>query len=256
MWQAFIIVLREGVEAFLIVAITVAFLRKTLQGHLVRAAAWGIAGSVAASGLLGYFLWLSQGVNAPLWEGILGAVSVVLIATLVIHMWRMGPILKQHMEAQLQKVTDTSSGRASWIGVFFFTLVMISREGMETALLLFQVQQPQIMTGVFLGVLGAAAVAYLWQQFGYLINMKHFLRVTAVYLLLFTIQIAAQSFHEFTEVGIFPNSEALHIASEPFSTDGFYGKWYAALTALGCGLWLIASWVGERISKWKTPVAT
>ena len=249
MWQAFVIVLREGVEAFLIVAITLAYLRKTGQQSLTKPVYWGILGSVFASAGLGYALWLSQGANQPLVEGILGVITVILVLTLVVHMWRVGPKLKQEMETHLEKVTSDRATVSSVFGVFFFTLVMISREGMETALLLFQIHEAQIVTGAILGVLAAGIFAFLWQQFGYLINMKHFFQVTAVYLLLFTVQILAQSFHEFTEAGLFPNSDAWHVASEPYSTEGIYGKIYSVSIVIICGLGLVGSWVKERFFK-------
>ncbi len=254
MWQAFTIVLREGVEAFLIVAITLAYLRKTAQNHLIGAVAWGVFGAVVASAGLGYALWLTSGANMPLWEGIFGLVTVVLVATFVVHMWKIGPKLKQDIENHLSKATAKPSLEASHLGVFLFTLIMISREGMETALLLFQVQDAAIVSGVLLGILAATAIAYLWQQFGYLINLKHFFQVTAVYLLLFTIQIAFQAFHEFTETGLLPASEALHIWSEPYSLEGYYGKLFANATVIGCGLWLISMWILERTRKASRPV--
>ena len=254
MAQAFMIVLREGVEAFLIVAITFAYLRKTLQTHLLRAVVWGIAASIGTSGLLGCLFWKGQGANQPLWEGIFGWVTVISVSTLVIHMWRVGPRLKQEMENRLEKATAKPSIQASFLAVFLFTTFMISREGMETALLLLQIHEPSIVTGILLGILAAAFIAYLWEQFGYLINMKHFFRVTAVFLLLFTVQIAMQSFHEFTEAGILPHSEALHAATEPFSTEGIWGKWFSNLSFFGCALWLIGAWLVEQFSRNKTSV--
>jgi len=255
MAQAFMIVSREGVEAFLIVAITFAYLRKTLQTHLLRAVIWGIAASIGTSGFLGYLFWKGQGANQPLWEGIFGLVTVVLVTSLVIHMWRVGPRLKQKMENRLEKARAKPTYQASFWGVFLFTTFMISREGMETALLLLQVHEPRMVTGVLLGLLAAAFVAYLWQQFGYLINMKHFFRVTAVFLLLFTVQIAFQSFHEFTEAGILPNSEALHQATEPFSTEGIWGRWFSNLSFFGCALWLVGTWLMENFSGNKPSIA-
>lgn len=250
MFQAMMIVLREGVEAFLIVAITLAFLRKTEQHHLIHAVFLGIVASIFTSGLLGYWLWTNQGANLPLWEGVLGLATVILVGSLIVHMWQAGPQLRKELEGNLSKATSAPELHVSFFNVFIFTVFMISREGMETVLLLFQISgNPQFVTGMVLGLVGAIGIAYLWQQFGYLINMKHFFQVTAVYLLLFTLQIAVQAFHEFTEAGIFPNSEALHIASEPFSTEGIYGKWYATLTFAGCAIWLLTSWVSEQWAK-------
>ena len=98
MYQAFMVVLREGVEAFLIVAIVFAYLRKTSQPQLLGAVGWGIAGAFALSGLLGYFLWITQGAHQPLWEGILAVLTVALVISLVVHMWKVGPALKSSME--------------------------------------------------------------------------------------------------------------------------------------------------------------
>lgn len=254
MYQAFMVVLREGVEAFLIVAITFAYLRKTGQKNLLSAVHWGIAISVFMSAFLGYLLWATQGAQQPLWEGIFASVTVVLVASLAVHMWKMGPLLKQAMEDELSKVSGQAGSRTPYWGVLLFTAFMISREGMEMTLLLFQIQDPRIVTGIFFGVAAAGVIAFLWQQFGYLINLKSFFRITALYLLLFTAQIAVQGFHEFTEAGIFPNSEALHKASEAFSTEGIYGKWYANLTFVFCGLWLIGSLLFEKPGK-KTAAA-
>jgi high-affinity iron transporter len=256
MLQAFIVVLREGVEALLIVAITLAYLRKTTQNRLVQAVLWGIIGSIALSAGLGYFLWQTEGANQPLWEGFFGLATVILVVSLTVHMWRQGPQMKTHMEKRLTKVTSESNASASYWGVFIFTLVMISREGMETALLLFQIQDSQLVTGALLGILGAAVVGYFWQQFGFLINLKHFFQVTAVYFLLFTIQIAVQAFHEFTEAGVFPNSEALHIASEPYSMEGRYGQFFQMVTYALCAVWLIGAWATERFKKKPAPVVT
>ncbi|MBI3307639.1 MAG: FTR1 family protein [Candidatus Omnitrophica bacterium] len=248
MAQAFIIVLREGVEAFLIVAIVFSYLRKTAQQNLLGAVLWGIAASVLISGLLGYFLWMTQGANQPLWEGIFALATVILVGSLVIHMWKIGPQLKQSMERELTKATASKAYQASYFGVLLFTILMISREGMEMMLLLFQVRDPQMIAGIFGGVIAAALIAILWQQFGYLINLKHFFQITAVYFLLFMIQIAVQGFHEFTEAGIFPNSEMLHQASEPYSTEGIYGRWFSNLSFFGCALWIAAAWVTEKFS--------
>ncbi len=249
MLQAFIVVMREGIEAFLIVAIILAYLRKTAQNDLLHAVFGGVMLSILTSLALGYFLWRNQGAGQPLLEGIWASITVVLVGSLLVHMWKTGPELKRTMESHLAKTVRQPDRRASYFGVFLFTLVMISREGMEMALLLFQIRDSQIVTGIVLGILAAGSVALLWQQVGYLINWKRFFQITTVFLGLFLVQIAVQAFHEFTEAGIFPNSEMFHTVSEPFSTEGIYGKWYANLTFFGCGLWLIASLIFEKVFK-------
>jgi high-affinity iron transporter len=200
------------------------------------------------SGLLGYFLWVNQGADQPLWEGIFALVTAVLVGSLVVHMWRIGPEFKRTMESRLSKAVSKPSTQAAYVAVLLFTIVMISREGMEMMLLLFQVREsPNLVVGIALGALGAGVIAVLWEQFSYLINWKHFFQVTTVFLLLMIVQIAVQAFHELTEAGIFPHSDMWHEVSEAYSSDGIYGRWYGMLTFFGCGAWLLLSFIYEKL---------
>ncbi|MFN0087722.1 MAG: FTR1 family protein [Blastocatellia bacterium] len=246
MVNAFIIVLREGFEAFLIVSIVFAYLRKTGREGLAPAvySAIGVAG--AASIGIGY--WLSQateGVNQALWEGILGLAAIVLVASLIIHMRRIAPKMKQAMHERLSEATEGRSRWTAFLGVFLFTVLMITREGMETALLLLQVQG-QLLLGGMLGLLAATLLAIGWGRYGHLINMKRFFQVTSLFLVLFLAQIAVYTFHEFAEAGLFPNSDALHTATEIISPDGEIGKWFSLSIVLVCGGWLIGAWLLDR----------
>src|ERR1041385_3615752 len=141
MLQSFVITLREGLEAFLIVAISLAYLRKTGRRSLIPAIHWGIATSVALS--IGAGLLLAKARNQSLWEGVLGIVAAFLVASLTVHMWRAGRYMKREIEGKLEASSAKIGASAFW-GVFLFTLLMITREGMETAMLmnalLFQVK--------------------------------------------------------------------------------------------------------------------
>ncbi len=129
---------------------------------------------------------------------------------------------------------------------------MITREGMETALLmgtlLFQMQAPLEMTvGALGGVLLAGFVASLWSRYGHRVNLGLFFQVTAVFLMIFVVQLLIYGFHELTEANIFPYSEPLHIATEPFGPDGLYGKWLTyLLVVMPMGWLLFASMFGNR----------
>src|SRR6187397_3095755 len=86
MVQAFVITLREGLEAFLIVAISLAYLRKSQQHRLIGAVHWGIGIALLLS--IGAAYLFSQAANQALWEGVLALVAAVLVTSLIIHMWR------------------------------------------------------------------------------------------------------------------------------------------------------------------------
>ena len=266
MLNSFIIVLREGFESFLLVAVILAYLRKSDQKWLSTPVYIAIAAALAASGGLAYVLnnGIDEGVvngmfgetlggyvnyffaNEALREAVLGAVAVVMVGTLVIHMWRTGPKVQQRMRERLSAVSSKSSRVAAVLGVFLFTFLMIVREGMETALLLMQVKDPNLINGALLGLAAAIAFAIGWARFGHLINVRRFFQVTSIFLLLFMVQVAIYSFHEFTETGLLPNSEFLHLATEKFSPDGLYGKWFSPIMIGICALWLFGAWVLDR----------
>lgn len=242
MLQAFVITFREGLEAFLIVAISLAFLRKSGSRHLVPAVRWGIAGSVVLSIVAGWLF--SRASNQALWEGILALVAAVSVASLTIHMWRTARKIKGEIEGHLQ-TSAARQGRAAWLGVFLFTLLMISREGMETALLmgtlLFQVRAADIVLGAAAGTAIAAVVAWLWSRYGHRVNLGLFFQVTAIFLGVFVIQLLIYGFHELTEANLFPNSEALHWATEPYGPDGAYGQVLTYLLLAAPLSWLLFS---------------
>lgn len=253
MLQAFIIVLREGFEAFLIVAITLAYLRRSGRSALAVGVYAGIGGAVLASTALGWVL--VQGANLPLWEGLLGLLALPLVVGLVVHMWRAGPRLRGQIERRIETSASRPATGTAAAGLFAFTTLMITREGMETALLLFQVRQGRLLAGAALGLLGAVGMAWLWLRVGHRIDLRRFFQVTGIFLLLFSVQIAITSFHELAEAGVLPNSAALHVATEPYGPEGVFGRWLAILMVGTPALWLAAAllferfgWAGERSS--------
>jgi high-affinity iron transporter len=250
MLSSFVITLREGLEAFLIVAISLAYLRRTGRAHLVSAIHWGIGVSIVVSIAAG--LLLQQANNQALWEGVLALVAAALVASLIVHMWRTGRRLKADIEGRLEQ-SAVKTGAAAFLGIFGFTVLMITREGMETALLMntliFQMTSAgDLITGAVLGIASAAIIAVLWSTYGHRVNLSRFFQVTAVFLLVFVVQLVLYGFHELTEANIgIPNSEALHWATEPYGPDGVYGQFLTyLLVALPLGWLLIANLFARR----------
>ena len=242
MLQAFVITLREGLEAFLIVAISLAYLRKTGRASLIPAIHWGIASSIALS--IGAGLLLAKARNQSFWEGVLGIVAAFLVASLTVHMWRAGRHMKQDIEGKLAASSGKTGTGAFW-GVFVFTLLMITREGMETAMLmnalLFQVKAMSIAGGALGGTMVAAFIAFLWSRYGHRVNLSRFFQVTAIFLLVFVVQLLIYGFHELAEANVLPNSEALHWATEPYGPDGAYGHYLTYLLVVLPLGWLAVS---------------
>jgi high-affinity iron transporter len=262
--QSFIIILREGFESFLLVAVILAYLRKSGRTQLAPAVYSAIAVGLTISAGLGYLLFKMQTGssemieravgptvasflgNEALREGVLGLIAIVMVMSLVIYMWRTGPKLKEHMEGRLTRMS-TKAGWLAFLGVFLFTALTISREGMETALMLLQVRSPRLIWGALLGLAAAVSMAWAWGRFGHLINVRRFFQVTGIFLVLFMMQVAIYSFHEFSEAGVLPNSEAIHTATEKFSPEGLYGQWFSLVMVSVCAVWLLGARLIDRV---------
>jgi high-affinity iron transporter len=122
---------------------------------------------------------------------------------------------------------------------------------METALLmgtlLFQEAGVNILAGAVLGTICAAFVAWLWSRYGHRVNLALFFQVTAVFLGVFVVQLLIYGLHELTEANLFPGSEALHWATEPYGPDGRYGQFLSyMLLALPVGWLVVAALFGSR----------
>jgi high-affinity iron transporter len=121
---------------------------------------------------------------------------------------------------------------------------------METALLMgalmFQVQSASILTGAAAGTLAAAGVAWLWSRYGHRVNLGLFFQVTAIFLLVFVAQLLIYGFHELMEANIFPYSEPLHLATEPYGPDGRFGQYLSYLLVMLPLGWLAVSTVLPR----------
>jgi len=242
MLQAFVITLREGLEAFLIVAISLAYLRKSGRRELVPAVRLGIAFSVLIS--IGAAFLFQRAANHSLWEGVLAIVAAISVASLTVHMWRSSRRIKHDIEGHLHSST-LKTGTTAFVGVFLFTMLMITREGMETALLmgtlLFQIQSLKIIVGATIGTASAAFVAWLWSRYGHRVNLGLFFQVTAVFLAVFVVQLVIYGFHELTEANLFPGSEPLHWATEPYGPDGIYGQYLSYALVVLPVVWLVVS---------------
>jgi high-affinity iron transporter len=237
MLQAFVITLREGLEAFLIVAISLTYLRKTGRSELAKAVHWGIVAAVAASAAGGYLLY--NAANQEWIEGPLALVAAISVTTLTVHMWRAGRRMKGEIEEHLH-TRAMRTGLGALVGVFLFTLLMIGREGMETALLLLQVRQTfNLVVGAAGGIAAAGFVAWLWSRYGHRVNLGLFFQVTAIFLFVFVVQLFIQSIHEMSEQGYLPYSDFIHAATESWGPDSVFGHMLTYLLVILPLGWLL-----------------
>ena len=244
-----LVTLREGIEMFLIVAIAGAYLRKTGRGVLMPAVGWGAGAAVAISVVLG--TWLAEFAVLPKWEALLALIAAVLVISMVIYMLRTARHLRRSIDAHLEAAAERPA-RAAWIGVFLFVLLMITREGMETAFItasLFrQTETVHFVIGAVIGLILAAALAWAWLHYGSRVDLGPFFRVTSVFLLLFAVQLVVYAFHEATEANLLPLDNAYwHLATEPYGPEGEYGAALTYALVLIPAAWLMFSALKGRL---------
>jgi high-affinity iron transporter len=239
MLQALVITLREGFEAFLIVAISLSYLRKSGRASLTSAVHWGIGVAVAVSAIGGYLLFNS--LDQEWLDGPLALVAAASVTWMIVHMWRTGRRMKGDIEGRLKESVRTP-GKAAFTGVFLFTLLMISREGMETALLLMQLHTTtNLALGAALGSVAAAGVAWLWSRVGHRINLQLFFQATAIFLFVFVVQLVIKGTHEMSEAHYLPYSDFIHSSTEAWGPDSLFGHVLSYLLVI-----LPVSWVALK----------
>jgi len=245
MTDMLIIALREGIEAFLIVAIAAAYLRKTGREALLPAVWTGTTVALAVSLFVGG--WLLDYAVQPIYEGLLAAVAAVLVISMAIYMNSAGKRMGKEIGARLETAA-VKPGAGAWLGVFLFVVLMVAREGVETAFMTVAVAKNEgnesLVAGALIGVALAAALAWAWLRWGRRVNLTLFFQATAIFLVLFSLQLLLYAFHEFTEAEALPLDNAhWHMATEEWA-EGKYAKIYSALMVLAPLAW--AAYAGLR----------
>ncbi len=210
MLQAFIVTLREGVEAALIVGITLAYLAKIGRNDLRKAvyAALGAAflGSIGVAVVISRLNW-----NEDVFEGWIMLAAAFFVITMVIFMMKTGRKLKGEIEGKVGLLAGLGADKDAWIGLFFFVFLMVLREGAETVLILSAVSlnSTELMSflGTLLGVLAAVAFGVMFVKGSVRINLQKFFKVTTAILFLVALQLVIAGLHELSESGVIPSSK-------------------------------------------------
>src|SRR6202161_1482937 len=232
MLQAFIITLREGVEAALIVGITLAYLAKIGRNDLRKAvyAALGAAflGSIGIAVVISRLNW-----NEDVFEGWIMLVAAFFVITMVVFMMKTGRRLKGQIEGKVGLL----AGDDAWIGLFVFIFLMVLREGAETVLILSAVSlnSTELMRflGTLLGVLAAIAFGVMFVKGSVRINLQKFFRIAPAILFLVAAQLVISGLHELSESGVIASSKReMAIIGPIVSNDWFFFVMISALAAL------------------------
>ncbi|PYV69112.1 MAG: DUF2318 domain-containing protein [Acidobacteria bacterium] len=232
MLQAFIVMLREGVEAALIIGITLAYLNKIQRPDLRKPVFVALGSAFVAS--IGVAILLSRfQFNEDLIEGWVMLAAAFFVVTMIVFMMRTGKKLKGQIEAKLGSL----AGRGSQIGVFLFVFLMVLREGVETVLILSAVSLDSnallSFLGTLLGVIAAVLFGVTFVKGSVRINLQKFFRVTTVILFFVAAQLLVSGLHELSENGFIASSKReMAIVGPIVRNDFFFFVTIVALAAL------------------------
>jgi high-affinity iron transporter len=207
--SAFLIALREGVEASLVVGIILVYLSRTGRAHLARFAWYGVAAAVALS--LGIAIALERfRISEDGFEGVMLLVAAAFVITMIVWMNRVARHLKKEIEQKVEAYAARVGDAAGW-GIFLFVFLMVVREGAELALILRAVELSteglQIWIGTLAGIAAAVAVGVFFFKGTLKIPLQKFFAATSIILMLVVFQLAITGLHELSEAQWLPSSK-------------------------------------------------
>jgi high-affinity iron transporter len=204
----FIITLREGVEAALVVGLVLACLQKAGQTQLKRWVYGGVLAGILGSLSIGIFLGLGlqelqtvlpqlEAVIKPILATLFGFIAIIFLSWMLVWMTKQSRSLKGEIETSVRQTFEQSQG-SEW-SIFSLVCIAVLREGFETVLFLFTNLQPNEMSivGVGLGALGAVLFGLALFQWGIRIDLKLFFKGMGLLLLLIVAGLVVSVCHNF-----------------------------------------------------------
>lgn len=223
---AFFIVLREVLEACLVVGIVLAYLDKTGALHLRKHVWAGAAGGVILSSIIGitftvfYYTREDQifsGKAELIFEGFAFLFAAALLTWMILWMLRAGKKLQGNLEAKVDKAIEAEgAGKAAW-GVFAMVFIQVLREGIETFIFLFgaaasgesedggvdkEAWKSVILPG-FIGLFVGLAIAYFVFKGLVQLDIQAFFLISSIVLMAFAAGLVSHGLHELQEVDWF-----------------------------------------------------
>ena len=224
----YLIGLREGLEAALVVSILIAYLVKTGNRRALVPVWAGVAAAVAVSVLFALVLQtlIAQESHFKIQELVGGALSIVavgLVTGMVFWMRRASRGIKAELEGRLDEALDLGPAALA-----FVAFLSVGREGLETALFLWTniahsyVSPAQSVGGALAGLATAVVLGHLLYRGGMSLNLGRFFTWTGGALVLVAAGVLGYGFHDLQEADVLPGLDA--VAFQPSLLFGDWGR--------------------------------
>ena len=208
MIASFLLALREGLEAALIVGLTIGVLTKMKRREQMPAVWMGVGAATAVSLIVALILHQVgaelEGAAEQIFEGVTMFLAGAVLTWMIFWMARQG----RQVQADLQADVKTALVRGGRWGLFAIAFFAVVREGVETALFLtaaaMSSSAQQVLIGSLAGLAAAAVLGWLLFATAVRLNVRRFFQVTGVLLILFAAGLIAHGIHEFNEAGLIP----------------------------------------------------
>ena len=235
MFPGFLLSLREGLEAALIVGIVLAALRKIDRSSLSSSVWYGVAAALVFSIFAGLTLnWIGaefEGRGEEIFEGTTMLIAAGLLTWMIIWMRRQSANMTKELEHGVEKATSSQENR--W-ALFWLAFLAVGREGLELVLFLTAVEMAtdtlQTIWGTVLGLITAIALGWAIFSSSKRMNLRMFFSITNILLVLFAAGLLAHGVHEFNEAAIIPPViEHIWDINPVLSEDGTVGQLLTAI---------------------------
>lgn len=208
MFIAYLVTLREGIEAALLIGIIAGFLKQSGQSHLMPRVWQGVALAACLCLLLGAVLQYVLGEipqkQQEFWGGILGLIAVFMLSSMIFWLHQAQQSLKQSVHQSLQEALQRTQ-KHSW-ALVVMAFLAVAREGLETVFFLFAVVRHSptgsMTWGALLGIVSAVVFTALFYQGVLRLNLKRFFYWSSLFLIFVAAGLFVSSFRALHEAGV------------------------------------------------------
>lgn len=231
----YLIGLREGIEAALVISILITYLVRTGRTGLIKQVWYGVIGAIVASVVIATALEsisseLAENLE-PIFAGVVSFIAVGFVTWMIFWMKRSARTISSDLRTQLDAAALAGGGLA----VASMSFVAVLREGAETAIFFWAAahaagDQVTALLGLILGLATATVLGWIFYRSTAAINLRKFFKVTGILLVFVAAGVLSYGIHEFQEVGWLPGEDNVILDLSGVLTDG------SVLSALAAGL--------------------